>query len=477
MKKYSIIFVILFFYYRKNIFKFFYNFLKKLPYFKNIINKKIKKLEKSIREELNKHNLKRIKNIPNDGLSQEVILSNIDFMKKKENLNNKQISGAIYKLDENHKELMKNMLDSCFKTNPLHPELFPIIRKMEADIINFGLDLFKAPDTGAGSTTMGGTESILLACKTYRDKENKWYPNIVAFQTVHPAFDKACQYFKIELRKSNNLKEFRDYIDSNTICLVASAPCYPYGIIDDIEEVNDLAICYNKNFHIDCCLGGFILPFLEDNKVNFNLEGLTSISLDLHKYAYTPKGSSLILYRSKEFIHSQYYIQPKWCGGIYASPTTLGSKSGLLIAQSWATILYYGKNKYHEYANKIVNATIKLKNEINKIDKLFVYGDPKVCIVAVGSNEIDIYSVVNRMNGLDWHLTNLQNPPGFHLCITMQNVEEIDKFLTDLKKCIKDVNNKKSNKTEFSIYGTTQKIDDEDILIDGIKRYMDIVYE
>ena len=105
---------------------------------------------------------------------------------------------------------MKKMLDSCFKTNPLHPELFPMIRKMEADLINFGLELFKAPETGAGSTTMGGTESILLACKTYRDKENKWYPNIVAFQTVHPAFDKACQYFKIELRKSNNLKEFRD---------------------------------------------------------------------------------------------------------------------------------------------------------------------------------------------------------------------------------------------------------------------------
>ena len=170
---------------------------------------------------------------------------------------------------------------------------------MEIDIINICKSLYKGKNA-VGNITSGGTESILLSCLTYRDfcKENRNIvnPNIIGFNTIHPAFDKACHYFGINLIKVNNIEEMEKTMDSNTICIVGSAPDYPYGLIDPIKELNKLALRYNTNFHIDACMGGFLLPFLDEfSYINFNLEGVTSISMDTHKYGYAPKGSSVLL--------------------------------------------------------------------------------------------------------------------------------------------------------------------------------------
>ena len=158
------------------------------------------------------------------------------------------------------------------KTNPLHSDMYPQIRNMEVDIINVCKSLYKCP--GVGSLTSGGTESLLLTCLAYRDHdlENKniTHPNIVGFETIHPAFDKACHYFNIKLRRCKDLREIRRNIDSNTICIVGSAPDYPFGLIDPIEELNELAIAYKVNFHIDACMGGFLIPFIDDYSwINF----------------------------------------------------------------------------------------------------------------------------------------------------------------------------------------------------------------
>ena len=145
-------------------------------------------------------------------------------------------------------------------------------------------------------------------------------------------------------------------IDSNTICIVGSAPDYPYGLIDPIKELNKLALRYNTNFHIDACMGGFLLPFLDEfSYINFNLEGVTSISMDTHKYGYAPKGSSVLLFRDINIKKYQHFINKDWCGGVYATPTILGSKSGAVIAGAWASLLLRGHNNFKIISDKINN--------------------------------------------------------------------------------------------------------------------------
>lgn len=239
--------------------------------------------------------------------------------------------------------------------NPLHIEEFSYVGQMEAEIIRWTLDLYNGDEDSCGIVTSGGTESCILAMLAYREKarveRGVTKPNIVMCETAHAAFDKGGFYLNIEVRKATLTKDYmmdmssmRSLIDSNTICLVASAPEYAFGNYDPIEEVAKLAESYGIGCHSDCCLGSFVNPFIEDTgyklaaKFDFRVPGITSISCDPHKYAYGPKGCSMLLFREKRLREYQFFVCTEWNGGLYATTCIAGSRAGNVVAGTWAAL-------------------------------------------------------------------------------------------------------------------------------------------
>jgi len=372
---------------------------------------------------------------------------------------------------------MERVLVAAFQrycvSNPLHPDVFPAIRKMEAEIVAMCLRMYNNP-TGAGVTTSGGTESILMSVKTHRDwaraVKGISEPEMVVPASAHAAFNKAAAYFNVKLHsvpvdfetRQADLKRVRRAINSNTIMIVGSAINFPDGCQDDITALGKLAQKYNIGLHVDCCLGSFILPFLEkagfpSEPFDFRVEGVTAISCDTHKYGFAPKGSSVIMYRSAELRQYQYYVNPVWAGGVYASPGLAGSRSGALIAGTWAAMHYTGEDGYISSCRDIVGAAKTIKQAIqNSFPELFILGNPRASVVAFGSRtpSLNILEVGDKMSKKGWHLNALQNPPGLHIACTRLTVSMVDEFIRDLKDVVWDAKGSPAGKgTMVSLYG------------------------
>ena len=396
-------------------------------------------------------------------------LSSVDVDKNK-------ISGCLYS-DESS---LNDLLEVCFKyfnrSNPLHPDVYPGVRKMEAEIIHMCGTLMNSPNPDAGSFTSGGTESILLACRCYRDKYKKLFPEIIVHKSAHAAYWKAGQYFNIKIVEVDNLLNIRP--TWNTIAVVCSAPSFNYGLVDPIEKISKICKKHSIGLHVDACLGGFLLPFHEKNSgsplFDFKLPGVTSISLDTHKYGYGPKGGSVILYRDAELFKHQMFVKENWSGGIYATTNLTGSRDGNVVALTWATMMNLGKDKYTFYANQIKYLTTHLANEISKIDGLFIYGKPNVCIVAIGCETYDVLFLADALKEKKWTLNILQDPNSFHFCVTQCHTKEIiDEFIKHANECHNELKKKDlSEQVSQSIYGTTQKIDIPEIIDDLARDYL-----
>ncbi len=294
------------------------------------------------------------------------------------------------------------------QSNPLHADLWPSACKFEAEIIAMTGSMLGARDTAdeiCGSVSSGGTESILLAMKSYRDQAREergtGEPEMIVPETAHVAFDKAAQYFNIKLIHVPVDEDFRadltavkDAINRNSIVIVGSAPSFPHGTIDPIEEMSTLALEAGIGFHTDACLGGFVLPWAEKLGVpipsfDFRLPGVTSISVDTHKYGYAAKGSSVVLYRNRELRHYQYFVATDWPGGLYFSPTFAGSRPGALSAACWAAMVSIGEAGYIEATGRILETAEKIKAGISTIPELKVLGDP-LWVIAFASPTLDI---------------------------------------------------------------------------------------
>uniref|UniRef100_A0A3P8QJG9 sphinganine-1-phosphate aldolase n=1 Tax=Astatotilapia calliptera TaxID=8154 RepID=A0A3P8QJG9_ASTCA len=321
--------------------------------------------------------------LPSKGLSQAKVMEKI---KEYDTLNEVKwdkglVSGAVYWGDESLTNLLVKVYGDFAWSNPLHPDIFPGVRKMEAEVVRMACTLFHGGPNSCGTVTSGGTESILMACKAYRDiahERGVKHPEILAPVSVHAAFDKAAHYFGMKLvhipldKKTMkvDVKAMRRAISKNTAMLVCSAPQFPHGIIDPIEEVAKLAVRYNIPMHVDACLGGFLIVFMAKAgyplaPFDFRVKGVTSISADTHKYGYAPKGSSVILYSDKKYRQYQYFVAADWQGGIYASPSIAGSRPGGIIAACWATMMYMGENGYVDATKKIVSTAHKIKTDIH----------------------------------------------------------------------------------------------------------------
>lgn len=384
-----------------------------------------------------------------------------------------RISGAVYHGGEEMSDVLAEAIRMFMVSNPLHPDVFPGVRKMEAEVVSMVLRLYNAPSTGAGTTTSGGTESILMACKTAREwglrTKGIKRAEILLPKSAHAAFHKAGEYFGIKIieididriTRKVKIENMKRAMNSNTVMLVGSAPSFGEGIIDDIDAIATLAKRAGICCHVDCCLGSFLVPFLEkaglpSQPFDFRVEGVTSISCDTHKYGFAPKGSSIIMYRTTELRRHQYYIQPDWAGGVYASPSIAGSRPGALIAGTWAALMTMGEDGYTQSCREIVGAARYIEKGLKKdIPQLKILGRPLVSVVAFASaGNVSIYEIGDRMSSKGWHLNALATePPAIHIACTKLTVPIVDEFLRDLKTCVKEAKTRGPQGTMAALYG------------------------
>ncbi|KAI4383626.1 hypothetical protein MLD38_009438 [Melastoma candidum] len=408
-------------------------------------------------------------------------------------------SGTVYiggSESEGHFALINEACSMFSHTNPLHLDVFPSVARYEAEVVAMTGALLGSKEKASGgqvcgNMTSGGTESILLAVKTSRDymKATKGItsPEMIIPESAHSAYDKAAQYFKIKLWRvpvdkeyRADVKAIRRYISKNTIMVVGSAPGFPHGIIDPIEELGELASRNKICLHVDLCLGGFVLPFARKlgfpvPPFDFSVNGVTSISVDVHKYGLAPKGTSVVLYRNHDIRKHQFVAVTEWSGGLYISPSIAGSRPGGLIAGAWAAMMSLGLEGYMNHTRAIMEASKKIEKGIKEIPELFVVGRPDMTIVAFGSNVLDIFEVNDIMSTKGWHLNALQRPNSIHICVTLQHVPVVEAFLTDLKESVDTVKQNPGpiNGGLAPIYGAAGRMPDRGMVSELLVSYMD----
>ncbi|KAM9133597.1 sphingosine-1-phosphate lyase 1 [Pangshura tecta] len=480
--------------------KWFFKTLRKLPFVGAIIQKQFNKALDDVASGLRFLNDGKgyIKALPAQGMSQPVLLEKIKEYSSmgKVHWEDGKVSGTVYSGEEKLTHLLVKVYEEFAWSNPLHPDVFPGLRKMEAEVVRMACTLFNGRPNSCGVMTSGGTESILMACKAYRDlayERGIKHPEILVPLSVHAAFDKAAHYFglkivHIPLTKTMqvDVQAMRRAISKNTAMLACSAPQFPHGVMDPIEEVAKLALKYRIPFHVDACLGGFLIAFMEkagfplQRPFDFRVEGVTSISADTHKYGYAPKGSSVILYSDKKYRHYQFFVAPDWQGGIYASPTIAGSRPGGIIAACWATMMYMGEDGYVEATKKIISTARFIESGLRKIDNIQIFGKPEVSVISIGSDVFDIYRLSNLLSSRGWNLNVLQFPSSIHLCITQLHTKPgiAEQFLEDVRDCVLEIMKDPKAKTTGmgAIYGMAQSIPDRNMVSEISHAYLDCLY-
>jgi sphinganine-1-phosphate aldolase len=333
--------------------------------------------------------------------------------------------------------------------NYLNPFAFPSLMRMERQVVAMGADLVHGNSRG-GKLTSGGTESLFLAVQVARDHARRQRdiaePTIVLPSTAHPAFAKACHYLDVEEVRvpvapdgRADLTATAAAVDERTALVVGSAPCYPYGVVDPIPELAALAAQHGALCHVDACLGGWLLPFLEQlgepvPPWDFRVEGVTSLSADIHKYGWSFKGTSLLLHRDEDLLRLQYFLYDGWPGGLYGSATTAGTRPAAPIAAAWATINHLGRDGYLRLADQVRTAASRLRTGIEAIDGLHVTGDPVPGVMEITSDTVDVSAVGDVMDDRGWHLDRQQG--GLHAIISPSHVAVADEFLADLAEAV-----------------------------------------
>lgn len=366
----------------------------------------------------------------------------------------------VYYPGEEREHAIKKIFDAYYADNGLNPTATPSLAELEAETISMCADLFNGDAETCGNLTTGGTESILLAIKTARDwarvhKPNIRRPHVVLPKSAHPAFMKAFHYFDVDFTATELTGEYRadvaamaKAITPNTILLVGSAPAYPHGVMDPIADIATLAKQNNLLCHVDACIGGFLLPFIKDlgypvPPFDFSVDGVTSLSADVHKYGYSPKGASVILYKNHTLWRKQFTLYTAWNGGVYGSPTMTGTRNGGTIAAAWAALKTIGRDGYKEMAAETMRATEKLIHAVQQMPELQIIGKPDMSIVAFKSDTIDVFLLADELNKLGWHFERQQLPASLHFTMNYIHRYAMDELITDLNKCIHVVKDKK----------------------------------
>jgi len=441
------------------------------PIIEKEADKELAKLSSDIQASVDKHRKSLgpiYSKIPEQGLPKDFIINIISQANDeyKNNLNGR-VSGMMY---TNESKEYNDLLDETYSltkfTNPMHDEEFPLIDKMNAEILAMYQTLFKGNVTEfnskekkklAGLVTDGGTSSVMEVCSAYvkyaRSKGIE-KPEIIIPSTAHVSFKNATERFgaklievPVDLKTGKaDITAIEKAITKNTCMMVGSAPSFPCGVFDPIEELAAIAKKHNVLFHVDACLGGLLYPFAKAAGYNipscdFSVPGVSSISCDPHKYGKTPKGSSIALYHPDNPASSfSIYTDLKWAGGMYVAQGMKGSRPGHVVGTTWAATLYHGMDGYTNDAKNILELTKKLSDAIQKIDGIRLLYPTELSVIAMSTtdNDINPYLVASRLKKSHWNLNTIQTPPGLHLCITAAHVQHQDMIMKEFIRDLTD---------------------------------------
>jgi len=443
--------------------------------------------------------------LPAEGMAREDVIKLMTDLQVRETPRWKDgfASGAVYHGDEDHTDFLNEVYALYAHVNPLHTDLWPSATKFEAEIVAMtakllGADRSRGGDPEreeiCGTVTSGGTESILMAMKSWRDHARAArgirHPEIVAPVTAHAAFDKASQYFGIKLVKVPVDREGRVLLNKvgaaigpNTAVIVGSAPNFPYGVVDPIAELSGIAQAAGVGLHVDACLGGFLLPWAERlgwpvPAFDFRLAGVGSISVDTHKYGYAAKGTSVVLYRGLELRRYQYFVAPDWPGGLYASPTMAGSRPGALSAACWAAMVSLGEDGYLEAARRICETSDWIRARVAEMPELRLIGESRF-VVAFESETLNVYEILERLSTRGWNLNGLHKPAALHLCVTLRHTRAgvKERFIRDLEHAVAETRaNPEASHGMAPVYGLASSLPFRGIVRDLLARYLDVLY-
>lgn len=339
--------------------------------------------------------------------------------------------------------------------NALNTDAFPSLKRIQAEVVAMAGVWLGATPQSAGFMTSGGTESILMAVKAARDRlrteRQIQQPNMVLPTSAHAAFAKAGAYFGVELRRvavrpdwRADVVAMREVTDKNTVLIVGSAPQYPQGVIDDITGIAKIAIDHNINCHVDACMGGVTLAYLArlgENIAPWNLQvpGVSSISVDLHKFGYTSKGASVIMYASKHLRSFQGFVTDDWLGGFYGSSGVLGTKSGGSMASAWAVMHFLGDDGYLRLTRQAREATLHLATNIRNTPELVLRAEPDSTLLCFGAKDraaLNVFSVADELSKRGWYVDRQTPPDSLHCTVNAIHHDKIDLFMRDLHDCV-----------------------------------------
>lgn len=437
--------------------------------------------------------------IPPEGRPQDDVLDVMQsFRKEDADFKSGRTWSLVYHLNREHDDFIKKAHHLYFSENALNPMAFKSLKRFEHEVVQMTAGLLNGDGNVVGTMTSGGTESCLLpvlCCREYARSKRRHSgssPEMIAPETVHVAWDKAAKYFNVKMVKIPLREDFtvdtdvlKKKINRNTILIVASAPSYPHGVIDPIEDIGRIASEKNIPFHVDSCLGGFFLPFMEKigyrvPKFDFRCEGVTSMSADVHKYGFGAKGASVLLYRNMEYLKHQFFIHPDWPGGVFASPALLGTRPGGPIAAAWAAMNSLGMDGYCEMARGIMETTRKLTAGINAVDGLKILGKPVMSVFAYGSTDkkVSIFAVGDIMEDKGWHVDRLQRPEGLHAMVTPAHEAVADQYLLDLREAVGKVkaNPGLSSRGNAALYGMIAHVPFRGLIKKEVGKMMEKMY-
>ncbi|PWJ25768.1 glutamate/tyrosine decarboxylase-like PLP-dependent enzyme [Branchiibius hedensis] len=338
-------------------------------------------------------------------------------------------------------------------TNGLDPTAFPSLLQMERDLVDFARPMFHGADAMVGTVTSGGTESILLAVKTARDAAAVEKPVIVVPDTIHAAFHKAAHYFGVERVSvpvdpvtfradpaaiGVALEEYGDRV----VLVAVSAPSYAHGVLDPVQEVADLTRPRGIRLHVDACIGGWVLPWTDDLPAwDFAVDGVTSISADLHKYAYTPKGVSLLLHADPGYRRAQFFASADWPGYTMLNSTVQSTKSGGPLAAAWAVVRYFGVDGYRRLTQEALAGTQAVTDGVAGIDHLRVVVQPDSTLVAIGADEaLDVFTLSDLMLDRGWfvqpQMSFKEFPATLHVSLSAATAASVPDFLAALRDSV-----------------------------------------
>lgn len=413
--------------------------------------------------------------IPSHGRAKDDVLGELDrFAEHDVDYQHGKTWSLVYWPGEAHYDLVSAANQRLLSANGLNPMAFKSTKKLETEVVQMTASMLGAPEGAVGTMTAGGTESLLCAVFAARERartRRPWIrrPNLVIAETVHPAVDKAAHYFGIAIKRvpvdadgRAPASGFRRRIDRNTVLVIASAPSYPWGVVDPIAEIAAVTKKRGVPFHVDACFGGFILPWLERIGVavptwDFRIDGVTSMSADVHKYGYAPKGASVVIYRDMSYLRHQFFVATHWKGGVYASPTLAGTRPGGPMAAAWASLVGMGEDGFLKLAREAWSGSEALRAGLRAIPGLRVLGLPHSTIVTYASDDpaVDINALADQLGAAGWSVDRQQYPASIHCTVNAANGPVIDKYLADVRAAVEAVRADPSlaTKGNAAIYG------------------------